>query len=85
MKTGIGSYAIQIDELQIGAIVVVNALGDIFDSEGRQIAGLLSEDKKTLGSTMDYMKSNINVRKNKFTGNTTIGIVINIFFYDRKC
>ena len=76
MKTGIGSYAVQIDELQIGAIVVVNALGDIFDSEGRQIAGLLSEDKKALGSTMDYMKSNINVRKNKFTGNTTIGIVI---------
>ena len=31
MKTGVGSYAIQIGELQIGAIVVLNALGDIYD------------------------------------------------------
>ena len=31
MKTGIGSYAVQLGELQIGALVVVNALGDVFD------------------------------------------------------
>lgn len=31
MKSGIGSYAVQIGELQIAAVVAVNALGDIFD------------------------------------------------------
>ena len=27
MKSGIGSYAVQIGELQVGAVVAVNALG----------------------------------------------------------
>ena len=30
MKSGIGSYAVQIGELKVGAIVAVNALGDIY-------------------------------------------------------
>ncbi len=51
MKSGIGSYAIEIGELKIGAIVVVNALGDIYDwRTGTQIAGLLSEDRTRLRS-----------------------------------
>ena len=32
MKSGIGSYAVQIGELKIGAVVALNALGDIYDS-----------------------------------------------------
>ena len=31
MKTGIGSYAIKIGDLKIGAVVAVNALGDVYD------------------------------------------------------
>ena len=31
MKTGIGSYAVQIGDLQIGAVVALNALGDVYD------------------------------------------------------
>ena len=77
MKSGIGSYAIQIDELQVGAIVVVNALGDVFNwKTGEQIAGLLSEDKMTLRSTAYYMKQTTKIMENKFTGNTTLAIVI---------
>ena len=77
MKTGIGSYALQIGELQVGAIVVVNALGDVFDwKNGEQIAGLLSEDKKTLESTEEYMKASIEAVDNKFVGNTTLAVVI---------
>ena len=39
-KTGIGICAVQIGELQVGAIVVLNALGDIFDpSTGEKVAG----------------------------------------------
>lgn len=45
MKSGLGSYAIQIGELKIGAIVAVNALGDVFDSRtGLQLAGPLRTD-----------------------------------------
>ena len=68
MKTGIGSYAIQIGELKVGAIVVVNALGDVYDwKTGEQIAGLLTEDKTALRSTSEYMKASIRVVDNKFT------------------
>ena len=77
MKTGIGSYAIQIGELQIGAVVAVNALGDVFDwKTGRQIAGLLTEDKKGFRRTSDVMKSSIRVVENRFTDNTTLGVVV---------
>ncbi len=77
MKTGIGSYAVEIGDLKIGAVVALNALGDIFDwKTGKQIAGLLTEDKHGLRSTLDFMKQNTEVVENKFTGNTTIAIVI---------
>ena len=77
MKTGIGSYAVQIGDLQVGAVVVVNALGDVYDwKTGAQIAGLLNEDRTALRSTMDYMYSSIEARDNKFTGNTTIAIIV---------
>ena len=40
MKTGIGSAAIEVGDLQVGAIVVLNACGDIYDSRtGAKIAG----------------------------------------------
>ena len=77
MKTGIGSYALQIGELKIGALVVVNALGDVFDwKNGKQIAGLLSEDKKELCSTEEYMRSSIEAVENRFANNTTLAVVI---------
>ena len=77
MKSGIGSYAVQLGELKLGAIAVVNALGDIFDSEsGRQIAGLLTEDRRSLTSTAEHMKADPRVIDNRFTGNTTIAAVI---------
>ena len=77
MKTGIGSYAVQVGDLKIGAIVVLNALGDVFDwRSGEQIAGLLTEDKSGLRSTMDYMSASIEAKDNKFTGNTTLAVVV---------
>ena len=77
MKTGIGSYAVQIGDFKIGAVVAVNALGDIYDYKtGKKIAGLLSEDKKSFRDTVEVMKSNLQVVENKFTGNTTLGVVI---------
>lgn len=84
MKTGIGSYAVQLGELKVGALVAVNALGDIFDYKtGQKIGGLLSEDKKTFASTEEDMLRDIKVVDNKFTGNTTIGAVITNASFDK--
>ena len=77
MKTGIGSYAIEIGSFRIGAIVALNALGDIYDwKNGQKIAGLLTEDGKGFRDTVELMSQNLDVVENKFTGNTTIGVVV---------
>ena len=77
MKTGIGSYAVQIGDLQIGAVVALNALGDVYDwKTGKKIAGLLKEDGSGFRDTQEYMKGNIDVVGNRFAGNTTLGVVI---------
>ena len=84
MKSGIGSYAIRIGELKIGAVVVVNALGDVYDwKTGWQIAGLLNGEKKGLRSTDAYMRNSYTVVDNKFTGNTTIGVVFTNAGFDK--
>ena len=77
MKSGIGSYAVQLGELKVGAVVAVNAYGDIYDPEsGRQIAGLLNESRDGLASTQEGMLADIRAKENRFTGNTTIGVII---------
>ncbi len=77
MKTGIGSYAVQLDGLQVGAVVVLNALGDVFDwKTGQQIAGLLSEDRGRLCSTAERMKARQETMESVFTGNTTLAVVM---------
>ena len=77
MKSGIGSCAFQIGELQVGAVVAVNALGDIYDwKTGRKAAGLLSEDKKSFRCTEELLYKSTEVKENKFVGNTTLGVVM---------
>ena len=77
MKTGIGSYAVQIGNLQVGAVAAVNALGDIYDwKTGRKIAGLLTEDRSAFRDSLSLMKESIRSKENKFVDNTTLGVVI---------
>lgn len=77
MKSGLGTYAVEADGLKLGAVVAVNALGDIFDVDtGRQLAGLLSEDKLQLASTEQAMFDKINTGRDVFKGNTTIGCIV---------
>ena len=84
MKTGIGSYAVQIEDLKIGAVVAVNALGDIFDWKSvGQIAGLPTEDRKGFRSTEEVLKSSIEAVENRFVENTTLGIVITNAAFDK--
>ena len=85
MKTGIGSYAVQIGDLQVGAVVALNALGDIFDHKtGTKIAGLLSEDKKGFRNTVELMAGSIDVKENKFVDNTTLGIIITNAYFQKS-
>ena len=77
MKTGLGSYAVQLGELQVGAVVVVNALGDVFNwKTGEQIAGMRTEDGSALRSSSEYMKKSTAVTENKYTGNTTLAVIL---------
>lgn len=79
MKGGLGTYAVQVGDLQVGAIVAVNCLGDVIDpstSNGKIIAGMLTEDKTGLRGTEKQMLKQYMDKKNLFSGNTTIGVII---------
>ncbi len=77
MKSGIGSHAIALGPLQIGAVVAVNALGDIFDwKTGRKVAGLLAEGRNGFRSAAGFMEGRLAPCENKFAGNTTLGVVM---------
>ena len=77
MKSGIGSYAVQVGTLRVGAVVSVNAVGDVYDYEnGRKIAGLLAADGKTfLDSELAALQA-IEAQTEKFVGNTTLGVIL---------
>lgn len=75
MKSGLGSYAVEVGNLKLGALTVVNALGDVFDGE-RMIGGLLNKEKTALGSTFDAMLESLNREDNLFKGNTSISIIL---------
>lgn len=56
MKTGIGSYAVEVGDLKVAAVVAVNALGDVYDwKNGQKVAGLLAEDKKSFRSAEEEL------------------------------
>ena len=77
MKTGIGSYAVSLGALKVGAVVALNALGDVFDwRSGKQIAGLLTEDKTALRSTTDFLAADVRAVENRFVENTTLGVIV---------
>lgn len=86
MKSGIGSYGVQLGPLQVAAVVVVNAAGDVFDPvDGRQVAGLLTEDKRGLRRSDDVMYALYEqqagagaalAQEAPCAGNTTIGAII---------
>ncbi len=77
MKSGIGSYAVQTGELQVGALAAVNALGDIYDWQtGEKTAGLLNEDHTGFRSTEDLLVQSQEAVGEQYAKNTTLGVVI---------
>ena len=77
MKSGLGIYAAQIGDVKVGAIVAVNALGDVIDYDTKKIlAGLLTEDHTGFAGTVNEMYADIACDKAIWGGNTTIGCII---------
>lgn len=76
MKSGLGSFALQIGRLQVGAIVVVNAIGDVFEmASQKQLAGLLNKRKDGMvSSELEAVK--LLQLASVFSLNTTIGAII---------
>lgn len=76
MKGGLGSFALKVGDLMVGAMVAVNALGDIIDPKnGKIVAGVLNEDKTGFRNTEDIMIAKYDDKRNLFNGNTTIGVI----------
>lgn len=77
MKSGLGVYAVQVGDLKVGAIVSVNAIGDVIDVEtNKTIAGILNKEKTKILSTREEMWNDFENEGGKFTGNTTIACLI---------
>lgn len=76
MKSGIGSYAVQVGDLKVGALVAVNAVGDVYDFEtGRKVAGLRADDGKTFLDSERVLMQQLDAPQEKFVGNTTLGVL----------
>jgi len=87
MKSGIGAYAVAMGDIRVGAIVAVNALGDIFDIEtGKQLAGLRTSDGLALASTEQALYTEMEQAHNFFTTrqNTTIGAIITNAYFNKS-
>ena len=76
MKSGLGCYAVQVGSLQVGAIVAVNAIGDVYEMDSnRELAGLLSKDKTAMISSEKEAVKLLQLAST-FCLNTTIGCII---------
>ena len=79
MKSGLGSASITMPNgLVVAAIVAVNAVGDIVDpSTGKTVAGIRSEDGKSLADVRLLLKSGALLKRPapRAGENTTIGLV----------
>ena len=76
MKSGLGCYAVQVGRLQVGAIVIVNAIGDVYEMDSKnQLAGLLNKNKdKMLDSEVEAVK--LLQLASMLSLNTTIAAII---------
>lgn len=77
MKGGLGTYALQRDVLQVGAIVAVNCFGDVIDPHtGEILAGALNDDMNSFADTEEIMLKEFAASSHRPTGSTTIGVII---------
>jgi L-aminopeptidase/D-esterase-like protein len=76
MKGGIGSAAVTVDGVTVGAIVACNALGDVFDPDtGALLAGARSADGRQLLDARRALLRGELPRSVMSGTNTTIGVI----------
>ncbi|MGE5396564.1 MAG: P1 family peptidase [Chitinophagales bacterium] len=77
-KSGQGTFAVELaNGLTVGALVAVNAFGDVLDPEtGEVIAGVQRVDGKGFRRTVDILKEMFGIEQpSVWTGNTTLAVV----------
>jgi L-aminopeptidase/D-esterase-like protein len=75
MKGGLGTSSVAAGELIVGALAVVNCLGNIIDSAtGEVLAGLLNERRDGLAG-MTALLASLPGTADHFPGNTTLGVI----------
>ncbi len=76
MKGGIGTASVQVNDLVVGALVVVNAFGDIIDPKtGEILAGTLNTEKNQFVHTDRLLTNPVFIDSDPFLQNTTLGVV----------
>ncbi len=76
MKGGIGSAAVTVGGVTVGAIVAVNAVGDVIDpSSGRVIAGARTTDRRALVGTVQAILRGEPIAAVLPASATTLGVV----------
>jgi len=77
MKGGLGSCVLRHGELIVGAVMAVNCVGDVFDSQtGTLFAGALDDDRRSFIGSERVILEDYRLKTDFFTGNTIIGCVI---------
>lgn len=59
MKSGLGTFACSNGVVHVGAVAAVNAIGDVYNGNGRLIAGILSPDGTQISGSINYLKNAI--------------------------
>ena len=76
MKSGLGVCAVQLGDLLVGAIVAVNAAGEIYDENtGKTIAGVYDREKNEYLNASECLYA-LSANPDLFNTNTTIGAII---------
>ena len=76
MKGGIGTASMRVGEVTVGALIAVNALGDVVDpATGAPIAGARSPDGKALRHSVRAMLAGEAPQAILAGSNTTIGVI----------
>ncbi len=86
MNSGLGIYAAQLGELKVGAVVTVNAMGDVYDFEsGEILAGARTTDGKGFADSEKILYENFldNPVTAPSNTNTTIGAIITNAKFDK--
>ena len=76
MRGGLGSASVTVDGITVGALVAVNAIGDVVDpATGRVIAGARTADGDALFGTMQALRRGELSAPTQVGAATTLGIV----------